>query len=203
MDKRIKNLTGNIYGRLEVVNLTSRRSKWNETIWRCLCSCGRYTEVIGRSLTRGKTQSCGCFRDDVARELLTKHGLSETGAYGSWEAMNQRCNNPQNSNYVNYGGFGISICTRWEDFTNFFLDMGERPKGFSLDRYLLACNTSGKTGVRYREERGCWEARLRHKGKTHTIYNLASFEDAKRERENLEEIYCGKIRDYGKRNKTG
>lgn len=60
MDKRIKDLTGNVYGRLTVLALTDKRTKWNETIWLCKCSCGQEKEIIGRSLTRGKTLSCGC-----------------------------------------------------------------------------------------------------------------------------------------------
>ena len=43
--------------------------------------------------------------------------------------MKQRCGNPDNKSYHNYGGRGISVCPRWQDFTNFIADMGRRPEG--------------------------------------------------------------------------
>ena len=50
--------------------------------------------------------------------------------------MLQRCNNPNNPAYHNYGGRGIKVCERWYDFNNFLADVGERPHpDRSLDRY--------------------------------------------------------------------
>lgn len=48
--------------------------------------------------------------------------------------MQQRCDNPNNLKYADYGGRGIGVCDRWRDFENFLADMGERPPGTSLDR---------------------------------------------------------------------
>lgn len=47
--------------------------------------------------------------------------------YRSWDAMKQRCNNPNAQGYHNYGGRGISVCAEWATFKNFFLDMGSKP----------------------------------------------------------------------------
>ena len=55
-------------------------------------------------------------------------------AYTSWQAMKTRCNNPNHNRYEFYGGKGISYCSRWDVFSNFVEDLGERPEGFSLDR---------------------------------------------------------------------
>ena len=63
------------------------------------------------------------------------HGLSRTHPlYQTWKNMRKRCNNPKTPDYPKYGGRGIKICDRWNDFTKFIEDMGERPEGHSLDR---------------------------------------------------------------------
>ena len=48
--------------------------------------------------------------------------------------MKGRCRNPNDKSYKNYGGRGITVCNRWNDFANFLEDMGERPEGMSLER---------------------------------------------------------------------
>lgn len=55
------------------------------------------------------------------------------------EEVLSRCNNPNVSSYKYYGGKGVTVCERWsypgdEGFLNFIEDMGERPKGTTLDR---------------------------------------------------------------------
>lgn len=58
--------------------------------------------------------------------------------YRSWQSMNTRCNNPNRQEYPRYGGRGIKVCERWAErpyvFSNFYEDMGDRPKGATLDR---------------------------------------------------------------------
>ena len=49
--------------------------------------------------------------------------------------MIQRCHNPQNGGYYKYGARGIKVCKRWHNFKNVLADMGERPKGKTLDRW--------------------------------------------------------------------
>lgn len=46
--------------------------------WLCRCSCGKEKVVRGQILRRGSSASCGCYRDEVARERYTTHGQTRT-----------------------------------------------------------------------------------------------------------------------------
>lgn len=72
--------------------------------------------------------SCGC--------MQKPHSMCYSSEYGTYYAMKQRCLNPNNQAYDNYGGRGIKVCERWvESFINFYEDMGPRPsKNHSIDR---------------------------------------------------------------------
>jgi len=64
-----------------------------------------------------------------------KHGMIRTPEYKAWVGMIQRCYNPKNRRYASYGGRGIWVCARWRAaFMNFYLDMGPRPAGYTLER---------------------------------------------------------------------
>lgn len=52
-----------------------------------------------------------------------------TPTYKSWAEMKYRCGNPKRPDYLNR-----TYCPDWTGFIQFFKDMGERPKGMSLDR---------------------------------------------------------------------
>ena len=57
-----------------------------------------------------------------------KHRFYGTPTYKSWAEMKYRCSH----NIKKYKN--ISFCESWNDFENFYKDMGERPKNTSLDR---------------------------------------------------------------------
>lgn len=67
------------------------------------------------------------------RHRLLNGKLTPTAV--SWYSMKSRCLNPNTWNYVYYGAKGITICDRWlQSFDNFLEDMGDRPWGKTLDR---------------------------------------------------------------------
>lgn len=62
-------------------------------------------------------------------------GLAAQRLYWVWSAMKQRCSNPHDRGYRNYGGKGVSVCRRWADsFDLFVADMGMPAPGQSIDR---------------------------------------------------------------------
>ena len=91
--------------------------------------CGAEFERPYKS-RKQKFCSLGC---STARRN-TKHGLSDHPLYSVWCRMRQRCNNPLDPDFHIYGGRGIKVCTQWDSFSVFKADMGERPKGKTLDR---------------------------------------------------------------------
>lgn len=64
----------------------------------------------------------------------TTHGMTKTSEFRIWCGMRWRCESPKHKFYSYYGGRGIKVCDRWQDFVNFYQDMGARPEGTSLDR---------------------------------------------------------------------
>ena len=54
------------------------------------------------------------------------------GEYCVWLTMRQRCINPKNRDYQNYGSRGIEC--RFETFTSFIQELGPRPQGLTLER---------------------------------------------------------------------
>lgn len=120
-------LTGLKFGKLSIIDLIGK-NKHGKYLYSCKCDCGKQKLILGESLVSGNTKSCGCFSKNL------KHGYSETPTYKSWTSMIQRCNNPNNDRYKDWGERGITVCERWLKFENFLEDMGERPKNKTLDR---------------------------------------------------------------------
>lgn len=124
--------TGERYGRLVVVERAPNAANAKDTNarWLCQCDCGRTSIAYGQDLKRGKVVSCGCWNED----RRTKHGMSRNHVYMVWQQLRDRCKNPNNPRWVDYGGRGIKVCERWDEFASFLADMGDRPKGYQLDR---------------------------------------------------------------------
>lgn len=128
MSKAI-DLTGQRFGRLVALEPTEERSD-KKIVWCCLCDCGNEAFVISSHLRSGHSKSCGCLKKDSS----TVHGMYKTREYNAWDGMIQRCENPNCTAYKDYGARGISVCKRWHIFENFYADMGECPKGLTIDR---------------------------------------------------------------------
>ncbi len=134
-----RNLVGDVFGRLTVIRFS--HFNWNRvSYWDCVCECGEKRTVDISSLRKGHTRSCGCLvREHCRASAIARRqgGIIDgkaTKTYAAWQAMRDRCNNPNIKCWKNYGGRGIKVCPEWDDFTVFLRDMGEASPGLSLDR---------------------------------------------------------------------
>ena len=131
---------GQTFNRLTVLSYAST-DKHGCHNWNCRCQCGKEVTVKSTRLRSGDTKSCGCIRG-VAK---TTHGHTWKGGatpeYDAWKSLRARCKNPKTRSYHLYGGRGITVCERWDNsFEAFLEDMGTKPSPeHSLDRI----NTNG------------------------------------------------------------
>lgn len=114
------------------------------------CECGTRKIIDQPAVKDGSTTSCGCVgrAKTILRNQTHKYGLqteeskvirgtgaNRSGAYRSWKAMHQRCRQVHpHRHWKFYGAKGINVCEEWNDFAVFHAQMGDRPKGFTLDR---------------------------------------------------------------------
>lgn len=126
-----RELDGQVFGLWTV--LKYHGSSGQGAMWLCRCECGTERPTYASSLVTGRSLSCGC-----ARPGNIKHGhnagAGQSPTYKSWRNMLARCGNPKHAAYHVYGGRGIAVCAEWHSFVQFLEDMGERPKGKTLDR---------------------------------------------------------------------
>jgi hypothetical protein len=115
-----------------------RKSK-TKHYWTCKCECGAVRDVYAYSLLKGASTSCGCLLSEWTAAKNFRHGAAHSGpkrsrTYNIWANMKARCQNPNNHKFPDYGARGITVCDRWQSFVAFHADMGDAPKGWSIDR---------------------------------------------------------------------
>lgn len=207
---RPKDISGKKFNKLLAVESTGEKSKNGDFIWLCECECGNKAEFPVGQLQSDSAYSCGC------ENRGGKHKMTGTPTYRSWSKMLARVRMDE---YAEWHG-DVTVCDRWDtykggSFENFYEDMGERPEGFTLNRINGAkiyspdtCewaslslqsfdqkrnkhNLSGRTGVRFREDRQKWEAFISKGNEQVRLYYGDSFEEACKKREEAELKYYG------------
>lgn len=133
MGKKV-DLIGESFGQLTVTSFAGMTEDRMTRLWLCVCDCGGSITVPTKRLRNKMTKSCGCLMSKVLKVRNTTHGMADTPLYRLWSAMHSRCYNPNNEAFHRYGGRGIYVDDRWHSFENFMADVGEKPKGLSLDR---------------------------------------------------------------------
>lgn len=127
---------------------------------KAVCDCGiekeyRLFNIIGKV----KTKSCGCYNKEVTAERnkqFATHGLTGHPLLGVWGTMKSRCYDETDSNYINYGARGVTVCKEWFDdvivFYEWAIANGWR-KGLQIDKDKLSPN---RVGVIYSPETCCF-----------------------------------------------
>jgi hypothetical protein len=113
---------------LEKLRYSKRTGKWykGKKTYVYMNSCRKCKEDY---LTRVDKISVYCCMSCAKKKI----GCYYT--YESWRSMRNRCLNSNSKNFKYYGGRSITVCERWlNSFENFLEDMGERPEGMTLDR---------------------------------------------------------------------
>ena len=100
------------------VEITKNGNKIRYAIFKC----PECLQEVERCINNGlKAKSCGCKRYEfnTGNKNNMKHGGSKTKLYNVWCSIKQRILNPNNYDYSNYGGRGITICNEWLEFIPF------------------------------------------------------------------------------------
>jgi hypothetical protein len=145
------------------------------------------------------------------------HGIYKGGSHkhplqNVYYNILKRCYSPKAQSYKYYGEKGIGVCKRWtgeNGFANFVKDMGERPKGYQIDRInnndgyypencrwvniyqQMANQTSNNeiVGVGWHKQRGKYRARIKVNKKDISLGLFNKLEDAIKARKEAEKIY--------------
>ena len=131
---RWRDIEGRRFGTITVGRYCGTHKQ--QSLWECICDCGRRYVSVARTLTRPWTKSCGCLKTRNLGKGRFLHGMKHSTEYEIWCGIKKRCFNPKCDSYPHYGGRGISMHPEWvESFLDFYLYVGDRPsKNHSLDR---------------------------------------------------------------------
>ena len=117
---RGKDMTGIKVGRLTVDHMDHREmnssGRW-EIYWYCNCECGNHkivsTSTLTSAIKNNRMISCGCYVSERAGNLQKTHGLRRTRLSRIHNNICDRCFNPNNKRYPDWGGRGIKVCDEW------------------------------------------------------------------------------------------
>ena len=115
-----KDLLNKTIGRLTVVESAGTKingSGRHETLWKCKCECGNEkivtTATLMAAIKANRMISCGCYVSERAGNIHRTHGLRHTRLNRVHKNICDRCFNPNNKRYYDYGGRGIKVCDEW------------------------------------------------------------------------------------------
>jgi len=121
---KFHDLSGKKFNRLTAMWPAGRQRK--KIMWICCCEDGKITIVSAGNLQSGSVRSCGCLHGDTSmRRRFDGKLASEMPEHRIYWAAQERCRNPHNKSYKDYGGRGIQF--RFSSFRAFWEELGPRP----------------------------------------------------------------------------
>lgn len=120
---------GDVFCRLTVLRLISDPKNPKAE---CRCTCGAVVTPQRGALRNGRAKSCGCLRKEALAVAGITHGKTQSPEYRVFLGMRDRCENPNNPAFHNYGGRGIRVL--FACFEDFLAEVGPRPSGAWIDR---------------------------------------------------------------------
>lgn len=163
---------GTKFGRLTVIHGPFRQPPPARAVYfyHCRCECGRARDFRRSNLASGCTASCGCLN----RDNRTKHGESHSRLYCIWECIIQRCHNPKQRKYADYGGRGIYVCGEWRTGYLSFRDWA-LANGYADNLEIDRKNNDGP----YSPDNCDWATRKTQTRNTRRNNNLTAFGETK------------------------
>lgn len=149
MGKRLEIKEGDRFNRLTIIKEVEPHISSKGLSVRmveCICDCRTIKTICLSALRNGNTKSCGCLNSELTMKRnieKTIHGDTRNSKHSYlWlclKNIKDRCYNSNHKSFKNYGGRGIKIYEPWInnyiEFKEWILEnLGERPKGYSLDR---------------------------------------------------------------------